>query len=121
MIRPAKTSHLTAPSILIFVTAMIIPAAAEQARGDGGEKCGQMMQAFGFPRPSRQLGELSAIGRWLEAVGRIDASYQMWHRAKSKHIRCEEIGTLGRISCLVIARPCTGPLDAGVAAIGTEK
>lgn len=121
MIRRAKLSLLAASSTLLFTSAMTVSSAGEPVRGEGGEKCGQMMQAFGFPRPTRQLGELSAIGRWLEAVGRVDTDYQIWHRARSKHIKCEEIGTLGRISCLVIARPCTVPQAAGVATTGTAK
>lgn len=121
MIRCAKFCLLVAPSILISISAMSVPGAAEQLSGEGDGNCGRMVQAFGFPRPSRELGELSAIGRWLEAAGRVDAAYQIWHRARSKHIKCSEIGTLGRISCLVIARPCAIPQEAGEAATGKAK
>lgn len=105
----------------LALVAFLAPGTAAAEHGEGTERCGQMLQAIGFPRPSRQLGELSAIGRWLEAAGRLDTDYQMWHRARSKHIKCGEIGTLGRISCMVIARPCTAPQGGEAATTGSPK
>lgn len=64
------------------------------------------MSGAGFPRPSRELAELSAIGQWLEAAGRLGDDTPAWHRAQGKSMKCKEIGTVGRISCIVVARPC---------------
>ena len=99
--------------------ALLLPAAAQGE--DAAGRCGDKIAAAGFPRASQQLAEIAAIGNWIEAAARVDPKYAVWHRAEGKAIKCEKIGTIGRISCTVVARPCVAAEADKTAAVTEAK
>ena len=121
---PRKTSCTRQPARAgrgILLAGGMALTLAVPAHGDElSPLCGAKIAASGFPRASQDLAEISAIGNWLEAAGRINPKYAIWHRAEGKAIKCEKIGTIGRISCAVVARPCIEATGAQ-AAMAQEK
>jgi hypothetical protein len=99
--------HLASFPVFAFVAAVAFyPLVVSAGTKEDTTRCERRVAGVGFPRPSRELAELSAIGKWLEAAGRVSDDMPAWHRARGKSMKCEEIGTLGRVTCTVVARPC---------------